>query len=102
NPKNIAENIQKRGGYIPGIRPGRQTAEFIQQVSSRLTLFGAFFLAFIAISPVLIQFAFKTTGIGTVPLLVSGAGIIIIVGVVLELIRQINARLVMHDYKKFY
>lgn len=102
NPNQIAENIQKRGGYIPGIRPGRQTAEYIGKISSRLTLFGAFFLAFIALSPILIQFMFRTTGVGSVPLLISGAGIIIIVGVVLELIRQTNSLLVMHDYKKFY
>ncbi len=102
NPEQVAENIQKRGGYIPGIRPGRQTSEYIGNISSRLTLFGAFFLGFIAISPILIQFAFRSSGVGTVPLLISGAGIIIIVGVVLELIRQVNSQLVMHDYKKFY
>lgn len=102
NPVQVAENIQKRGGYIPGIRPGTQTSEYLGQVSSRLTLFGAVFLGLIAGLPILIQFAFQSTGIGSVPLLISGAGIIIIVGVVLELIRQINAQLVMHDYKKFY
>jgi preprotein translocase subunit SecY len=101
-PEQIAENIQKKGGYIPGIRPGKQTSEYIQEVSSRLTLFGALFLATIAILPILMQFAFQSTGAGSIGLLISGAGIIIIVGVVLELIRQINAQLVMHDYKKFY
>ncbi len=102
NPEQIAENIQKRGGYIPGIRPGKQTSEYLDNVSKRLTLFGAFFLGFIAILPLLIQFFFTSSAIGSVTLLISGAGIIIIVGVVLELIRQINAMLVMHDYKKFY
>lgn len=102
NPQQIAENIQKRGGYIPGIRPGTQTTDYIAKISSRLTLFGALFLAFIAISPIAINFVFQASGIGSVPLLISGAGIIIIVGVVLELIRQVNAQLVMHDYKKFY
>ncbi|MEK7085955.1 MAG: preprotein translocase subunit SecY [Patescibacteria group bacterium] len=102
NPVQVAENIQKRGGYIPGIRPGTQTSEYLGQVSNRLTLFGAVFLGLIAGLPILIQFAFQSTGIGSVPLLISGAGIIIIVGVVLELIRQVNAQLVMHDYKKFY
>lgn len=102
DPEQVAENIQKRGGYIPGIRPGKQTSEYLEKVSGRLTLFGANFLAFIAITPILLQFAFTSTGVGSVPLLISGAGIIIIVGVVLELIRQINAQLVMHDYKKFY
>lgn len=102
NPEQVAENIQKRGGYIPGIRPGSQTSEYLAQVSNRLTLFGSLFLGLIAVMPILLQFVFTTTGLGTVPLLISGAGIIIIVGVVLELIRQINAQLVMHDYNKFY
>ncbi len=102
NPDQIAESIQKRGGYIPGIRPGRQTSEYLANISKKLTFFGANFLAFIAISPLIIQFFFVSTTLGSVPLLISGAGIIIIVGVVLELIRQINAQLVMHDYSKFY
>jgi preprotein translocase subunit SecY len=102
NPEQVAENIQKRGGYIPGIRPGKQTSEYLGAVSNKLTLFGAFFLGFIALLPIFLQFAFTTTALGSVPLLISGAGIIIIVGVVLDLIRQINAQLVMHDYNKFY
>jgi preprotein translocase subunit SecY len=102
DPEQVAENIQKRGGYVPGIRPGKQTSEYLAKISSRLTFFGANFLAIIAISPILLQFAFSSSGVGSVPLLISGAGIIIIVGVVLELIRQVNAQLVMHDYKKFY
>jgi len=102
NPDQIAENIQRRGGYIPGVRPGQQTTDYLAKISNKLTLFGALFLAFIAISPMLIQFIFRSSGVGSIPLLISGAGIIIIVGVVLELIRQINSLLVMHDYKKFY
>jgi len=102
SPKDVAENIQKRGGYVPGIRPGTQTTEHLAEISSKLTFFGSNFLALIAIVPMLIQFMFSTTAVGSVPLLISGAGVIIIVGVVLELIRQINAQLVMHDYKKFY
>jgi len=102
NTEQIAENIQKRGGYIPGIRPGKQTSEYLRKISNKLTLFGAFFLAFIAITPLLVTYAFRSSAIGTVPLLISGASIIIIVGVILELIRQINAQLVMHDYSKFY
>ncbi|MBI4975312.1 preprotein translocase subunit SecY [Candidatus Peregrinibacteria bacterium] len=102
NPKDVAENIQKRGGYIPGIRPGQQTAEYLNEVSNKLTLFGALFIALIAVLPMLTQFIFTNSNIGSVSLLISGAGIIIIVGVVLEIIRQINSLLVMHDYKKFY
>jgi preprotein translocase subunit SecY len=102
NPDQVAENIQKRGGYIPGIRPGKQTAEYLGQVSNRLNFFGGAFLAFVAISPILINVIFSGTEGGSVPLLISGAGMIIVVGVVLELIRQVNAQLVMHDYSKFY
>lgn len=102
NPEQVAENVQKRGGYIPGIRPGSQTAEYLGQVSSRLNFFGGLFLAFVAIAPILLNVVFSGTQGGSVPLLISGAGMIIVVGVVLELIRQINAQLVMHDYSKFY
>jgi len=102
NPVEVADNIQKRGGYVPGIRPGTQTSDYLGQVSRRLTLFGSNFIALIAVSPIIIQTALGGTTAGSVPLLISGAGIIIIVGVVLELIRQTNAQLVMHDYQKFY
>ncbi len=102
NAEQIADNIQKRGGYIPGIRPGQQTVEHIQQVSNRLTLFGALFIGFIGVIPIFVQFIFQSAGLGGIPLIMSGAGILIIVGVVLELIRQTNAQLVMHDYQKFY
>lgn len=101
-PEEIAENIQKRGGYIPGIRPGKQTCEYIADISSKMTLFGALFIGIIAILPMVTQIFFQESGIGSIPLLMTGSGIIIIVGVVLELIRQVNAQLVMHDYQKFY
>lgn len=101
NPDQVAENIQKRGGFIPGLRPGKQTAEYLGKISTRITLFGGIFLAFVAIFPMLLQLIFSQN-IGQVPLLISGAGLIIIVGVVLELFRQINAQLVMHDYDKLY
>ncbi len=100
NPKQVAENIQKRGGYIPGIRPGSQTVEYISKISNRLNLFGGTFLAAIAVAPILIKIAFSGSTAGNVSTVISGAGMIIIVGVVLELVRQINAQLVMHDYDK--
>ena len=102
NPEQVAENIQKRGGYIPGIRPGKQTAEHLGQISNRLNLWGGLFIAFIAISPSIIQTLTGAFSLGSVASLISGAGMIIIVGVVLELIRQINAQMVMHDYNKLY
>ncbi|MEK7523444.1 MAG: preprotein translocase subunit SecY [Patescibacteria group bacterium] len=100
NAKQVAENIQKRGGYIPGIRPGSQTVEYLGKISNRLNLFGGVFLALIAVAPILLQIAFSGSQLGSVPSLISGAGLIIIVGVVLELVRQINAQLIMHDYEK--
>jgi len=102
NPDQVAEDIQKRGGYIPGIRPGKQTANYLAKVSNRLNLYGGLFIALIAISPMLLDNIFTTMNLGSVPTLISGAGLIIIAGVVLELLRQINAQLVMHDYNKLY
>lgn len=98
NPKQVAENIQKRGGYIPGIRPGSQTVEYLKNVSTRLCLFGGVFLALIAVAPTILNIFLS--GSGSIGNLISGAGMIIVVGVVLELVRQINAQLVMHDYDK--
>jgi preprotein translocase subunit SecY len=102
NPEQVAENIQKRGGYIPGIRPGKQTAEYLDKVSSRLNLFGGLFIAFLAIAPMVISIIFTTLNLGSTANIVGGASLIIVVGVVLELFRQINAQLVMHDYNKLY
>jgi len=102
NPEQVAENIQKRGGYIPGIRPGKQTAEHLAKISNRLNLFGGLFIGIIAISPNLIQTLAASLNLGGISIIISGAGMIIVVGVVLELIRQINAQLVMHDYNKLY
>lgn len=99
NPKQVAENIQKRGGYVPGIRPGSQTIEYLGKISNRLNLFGGTFLALIAVAPSIMGLFFSNSG-GSFHRLISGAGMIIIVGVVLELVRQINAQLVMHDYDK--
>jgi len=102
NPEQVAENIQKRGGYIPGIRPGKQTVEYLSKISNRLNLFGGLFIAMIAISPNLISLITPSTSFGQVSTLITGAGLIIAVGVILELIRQVNSQLVMHDYNKLY
>lgn len=100
NSKQVAENIQKRGGYIPGIRPGSQTVEYLGKISNRLNLFGGTFLALIAVAPIIFGRLFSSSNAGSITQLISGAGMIIVVGVVLELVRQINAQLVMHDYDK--
>lgn len=92
-PDNVAENIQKSGGFIPGIRPGRQTIDFLNFVSNRITLAGALFLSLIAIMPNLVQ---GLTGVTTVTL--GGTGLLIVVSVALELMRQIRAQLIMKRY----
>jgi len=101
NPEEVAENIQKRGGYIPGVRPGKETATYLGQVSSRLNLWGGLFIGFLAAGPILLQRVFQELNLGTVQLLMSGSGIIIIVGVILELVRQVNTQLMQEDYDKY-
>jgi len=98
DPKKMAENIQKRSGFVPGYRPGTETENLLEGIMNRLCFWGALFLAFVAIVPLLFQ-QFLGGG-SSVALFVSGAGIIIVVSVVLDLIRRINAHLVMHDYDK--
>lgn len=101
NPEKVAENIQKRGGYVPGIRPGKATEKYLGQVSMRLTLFGGVFIGLIAVIPPIIQTIIGGSS-SSLPLLISGAGILIIVGVILDLLRQVNAELIIHDYDKLY
>lgn len=96
-PHEVAETIQKRGGFVPGMRPGKQTATYLEKVSNHLNLFGGVFLGIVAIIPLLFT---KYTDLSSNELIISGSGLIIVVGVVLELIRQINAQLIMHDYEK--
>lgn len=96
-PDQIADNIQKRGGFIPGIRPGNQTSDYLARTSVNLTFWGGLFLSVIAIIPLLFT---KYTTLQSSDLIISGSGLIIVVGVVLELIRQINAHLVAHDYDR--
>ncbi len=99
NPEQVAENIQKRGGFIPGIRPGSQTADYLGKVSNSMNFFGGIFLGVVAVVPILFT---KFTPLSSGDLIITGSGLIIVVGVVLELIRQIDAQLVMHDYDKLY
>jgi len=98
-PKKIADNIQKRGGFVPGYRPGAETENFISSTTTRLCFWGAAFLAFVAVVPLLFA-SFIGGGANSISLFISGAGIIIVVSVVLDLIRRINSQLVMHDYEK--
>ena len=93
DPKSISENIQKQGGYIPGIRPGPMTAQFLNYLLNRVTLVGAIFLGLIAILPNIIQSA---TGISAFT--VGGTSILIVVAVALETMKQIDAQLSMYEY----
>lgn len=97
-PPELAENIQKRGGFIPGVRPGSQTADMLSKVSNRLNLWGGIFLGLIAVMPLI--FIRFSPALGSQNLLISGSGMIIVVGVVMELIRQVNAQMLAHDYDK--
>jgi|CXWL01.1.fsa_nt_gi preprotein translocase subunit SecY len=101
NPEQVAENIQKRGGYIPGIRPGKETATYLGQISNRLNLWGGLFIGFIAAGPIFLQRLFIDLNLGTIQLLMSGSGIIIIVGVIVELNRQVNTQLMQENYDKY-
>lgn len=96
-PDNVAENLQKQGGFIPGIRPGTQTSEYLQKVMNRITLAGAVFLGAIAVTPFIMQ---EVTGIGS--LVIGGTGLLIVVSVAIEFMKQIEAQLVMKSYEKYY
>lgn len=93
-PDQIAENLQKQGGYVPGIRPGKPTAEFLTYTVNRITLAGAVAIAVIAVLPLLVQ-QFLT---GTQNLVVGGSSLLIIVSVVLEIVRQIQSQMTMREY----
>jgi len=93
DPKSISENIQKQGGYIPGIRPGPMTAQFLNHLLNRVTLVGAIFLGLIAVLPNIVQGA---TGITTFT--VGGTSILIVVSVALEIMKQVDAQLSMYEY----
>ena len=98
--QNLAENLQKNGGFVPGIRPGRPTAEYIMRVLVRITWFGAIFLGLIAIAPYLLPYAI--TGFRNVnSLVLSSTGLLIVVGVVLDTMRQLEAQLMMRNYEGF-
>lgn len=96
NPKKIAEEIQKHGGFIPGIRPGNLTSAYLNYILTRITLVGAVFLGAIAILPTL---AGSATGIQS--LFLGGTGILIVVSVILETFKAIEAQLVMRNYDSF-
>ena len=96
-PDETAEQLRKNGGYIPGIRPGRPTQDYLARVVSRITLAGALFLAIVAVSPSLVGLAFPDLGaIG-----LGGTSLLIVVSVVVETMKQIEAQLMMRNYEGF-
>ena len=99
NPIEIANNLKKNGGFIPGFRAGKPTSEFIQKVLSKITLFGALYLAVVAITPLLIAFFSETARETGVQL--GGTSIIICVSVAIETIKQLESQLLMRHYKGF-
>lgn len=96
NPEKISENLQKGGGFIPGIRPGSQTTRYLAQILNRVTLVGAAFLGLIAVLPSLFQ-----NVIGVTNLAIGGTSLLIVVSVALEFTREIEAQLVMKKYDSF-
>lgn len=100
-PNKVAENLQSRGGFVPGIRPGAETEKYLGEVSNRLNLWGGFAIAFVAVLPIILQTALASQGASSAHILISGAGLIIIVGVILDIRRQLHAQMVMHDYDKY-
>ena len=99
NPIEVANNLKKNGGYIPGFRPGKPTSEFIQKVLNKITLFGAIYLGVIAVVPILITHFSETASLTNLSL--GGTSIIIVVGVALETIRALESQLLMRNYKGF-
>ena len=99
NPEDISKNIQQNGGYIPGIRPGRPTADFLKKINNRITLFGAIFLALIALVPsVVFKFIGQENGLANS---FSATGLLIVVSVAMEFDTQLQNQLMMKHYKGF-
>ena len=92
NPDNVADNMKKYGGYIPGIRPGKRTAEYIEKILSRVTLIGAVYISFVCVLPTLLVKKFN------VPFYFGGTALLIVVGVALDTIQQIESHLILRHY----
>ena len=102
NPVEVANNLKKNGGFIPGFRPGKPTADFLQKVISRLTLFGAIYLAVVALLPAITGNIMNALGSSAgSSLAIGGTSIIIVVGVALETAKALEAQLMMRHYKGF-
>lgn len=96
NPIEIANNMKKNGGFIPGIRPGKPTSDYINKVLSRITLAGAVFLGLVAVLPIFINYGIKLNGLA-----IGGTSILIVVSVALETVKQLESQMLMRHYKGF-
>ncbi|TAK54207.1 MAG: preprotein translocase subunit SecY, partial [Dehalococcoidia bacterium] len=96
--QNLAENLQKQGGFVPGIRPGRPTGDYIMRVLVRITWAGAIFLGVVAVIPYLATSWFN---VAQGSLTISSTGLLIVVGVVLDTMKQLEAQLLMRNYEGF-
>jgi preprotein translocase subunit SecY len=95
NPVDVADNMKKNGGFIPGIRPGKKTAEYIDRVLSRITFAGALYISAVCILPTLLNAKMK------VPFYFGGTGLLIVVGVALDFVQQVESHLISHQYEGF-
>lgn len=95
NPDDVAENLKKNGGFVPGIRPGKKTAEFVDKVLTRLTVVGAIYLSLVCVLPTLLISKFN------IPFYFGGTALLIVVGVAIDTISQIESHLVMRNYEGF-
>ena len=96
NPIEMANNMKNNGGFIPGIRPGRPTSDYISKVLSRVTLAGAFFLGVIAVLPILMNLGLKISNFS-----IGGTSLLIVVGVALETVKSLESQMIMRHYKGF-
>ncbi|MBR3641700.1 MAG: preprotein translocase subunit SecY [Oscillibacter sp.] len=96
NPVEIANNLKKQGGFIPGFRPGQPTVQFIQKVLTRVTLFGAIYLAIVSICPLIVGKAINNSALA-----IGGTSVIIVVGVALETVKALENQMLMRQYKGF-
>lgn len=101
NSSEIAENLQKQGGFIENIRPGIQTEKYLARTVNRLTLFGSIALGIIAVMPFIAEYVFAQFGINATNLAIGGTGLLIVVSVGLETLRQINSRALMVTYDQY-
>ena len=96
NPVEISNNLKKNGGFIPGFRPGKPTADFIKKVLNKVTLFGAVYLGVVAILPLVLGMVIKNDGLS-----IGGTSVIIVVGVALETVQALESQMLMRQYKGF-